>query len=64
MQYEVIVGNVGRVHDSTSGTNAHRDFWEYTKASESGVGRCGGETVTLMGDGNIIKEHTPKGARR
>lgn len=64
MQYTVIISNVGTVHDSTSGSNAHRDFWEYKKASTSGVGRCGGEAVTLMGDGNIIKEHVPKGARR
>lgn len=59
MNYTVIVGNVGTVHDSTSGSNAWRDFWEYKKASASGVGRCGGEPVTLMGDGEIIKEHLP-----
>jgi len=64
MQYEVIVSNIGTVHSSTSGSNAHRDFWEYKAASVTGHGRAGGETVTLMGDGNVIKEHIPKGPKR
>lgn len=59
MKYTVVVGNVGQVHESTSGTNAWQDFISYRALSATGMGKVGGEPVTLMGDGEIIKEHLP-----
>tara|TARA_R110000851_G_scaffold54489_3_gene128572 strand:+ start:52 stop:246 length:195 start_codon:yes stop_codon:yes gene_type:complete len=59
MQYTVIVSNIGTVHESTDGAKARLDFISYRALSATGMGRAGNETVTLMGDGEIIEEHLP-----
>lgn len=60
MQYQVIVGNIGTVYDGADEAQAESKYTEYVKQSESGQGRAGGERVTIMADGEPIKEHTPR----
>lgn len=55
--YEVIVGNVGTIYDGGSYREALKRFKTYVEISKSGSGRAGNEDVTLMRDGEIIKEH-------
>ena len=62
VRYEVIVGNVGTVYDGFSRSAALTKYSTYVKSSRSGGGRAGGEDVTLMRDGDIVKEHS--GRRR
>ena len=57
--YEVIVGNLGRVHTGCVGKVAHEEFKTYRKLSVGGSGRCGGESVVLMRDDEIIAEYDP-----
>lgn len=57
-RYEVIVGNVGRVYDGNDKEVAMHVYQEYVEISKAGVGRAGGEPVTLTLDGEIIHEHT------
>lgn len=54
--WEVTVGNIGTVH-SGNGTEAKRHFAAYRDQSKSGVGRAGGESVTLWKDGKPVKEY-------
>jgi len=49
--YDVLVGNVGRVHSGKSRKKALEHFKEYRKQSRSGYGRAGGEDVVLLVDG-------------
>lgn len=57
MRYQVIVGNIGTVYDGSNMIEANRTYGEYKRQSLSGIGRAGGESVTLM-DGEEIKyEH-------
>lgn len=55
--YEVIVGNIGTVHDGFNKAAALKDYTHYVTASKSPYGRASGEDVTLWRDGEIIKEH-------
>lgn len=55
--YEVIVGNVGKVCQTMDKTEAEDKFGYYVTASVNNEGRAGGENVTLMHDGEIIREH-------
>ena len=55
--YEVIVGNVGIVHTGKKSRYAHRKFAWWVKDSKTGLGRSGGESVTLMKDGEIVAEY-------
>lgn len=56
-RYQVICGNIGTVYDGNDMIEANRTYGEYKRQSESGYGRAGGESVTLM-DGEEIKyEH-------
>jgi len=54
--YEVIVSNIGTVYRGSSRTEATRLFREYVALSKQGAGRAGGESVTLMEDGEPIRE--------
>jgi hypothetical protein len=58
-RYEVIVGNIGRVHEGSAKTEALRHFNAYVRQSKAGYGRAGGEEVALLKDGEIIREHIP-----
>jgi len=59
MFYEVIVGNVGKVHDGYEYGKAYNTYLEYVVISRRGIGRCGGENITLWEDGEIIGEYCP-----
>ena len=54
--YEVIVGNIGTVYRGTSFAAAQKNFATYREQSQSGYGRAAGESVTLMRDGEVIRE--------
>jgi hypothetical protein len=56
-EYEVICGNIGSVYGGNSRSEADKVFSEYVFASESTFGRASGEDVTIMQNGEIIKEH-------
>jgi hypothetical protein len=55
--YEVIVGNVGTIYSGYSKAEALHRYDTYVEISESCVGRAGGESIVLMVDGDISKEH-------
>lgn len=59
--YQVIVGNVGTVHDGTNKGEAKQVYEEYVKLSEHGYGRVAYESVLLMEDEEPIEEYV--GAR-
>jgi hypothetical protein len=50
-KYEVCVGNIGRVYEGENPIEARRIYGKYRSQSESGLGRAGGEDVTLFKDG-------------
>ena len=54
-EYKVIVGNIGTVYVGDSLTEALRDFNEYVRISDSGIGRAGYETVTLIKGDKILR---------
>ena len=56
--YEVVVGNVGNVYTGTKRREAIKIYNGYVAYSEGVDGaRCYGENVTLMRDGELLKEH-------
>ncbi len=56
--WSVIVGNVGTVSESgINERNARLLFNTYVDRSKSHVGRCAGEPVTLLCDGDIKEEY-------
>ena len=55
--YEVIVGNIGRVHEGSDSYKAASIYNRYVDLSKEGYGRAAGETVTLLRDGEIVQEH-------
>lgn len=57
--YEVIVGNVGTM-SYTSKKLAVDCFKTYRTISKQGVTKAANEPVTLMKDGRIIDEYTPR----
>jgi len=56
-RYQVICGNIGTVYDGDNMIDANRDYGTYKRQSQSGVGRAGGETVTLFDNDEIKFEH-------
>lgn len=56
MNYEIIVGNVGKVYTSSDEKSARDTYFEYVEMSESGHGRSGGEPVTLLRGNEIIQK--------
>jgi hypothetical protein len=55
--YEVIVGNIGTVHRGSSKAEALKQYKANVRNSEAGTGRSAHEAVTLMHDGEPMKEH-------
>lgn len=55
--YTVVVGNVGRVVDTTDEEVARKTYEEYVGLSKQGNGRCAGEGVVMMADGEVVREH-------
>ncbi len=58
-RWEVVVSNVGQVESTLDEDRARRVFRDYVRASGFGIGRCAGESVTLLRDGAPVKEHRP-----
>jgi hypothetical protein len=56
--YQVIVGNIGTVYSGAQRPEAYRQFRRYQETSGD-YGRALGETVTMMVDGEIVKEYRP-----
>ncbi len=55
---EVIVGNVGSVYYGTDRRHADGVFNDYVMTSKDcPIARCAGESVTMIQDGEIIREH-------
>ncbi len=52
--YEVIVGNVGTVYTGESRREARLTFACYLDHSKSNYGRCAGESVTLLLNGEEV----------
>lgn len=57
MKFQVIVGNIGIVYDGNNNMVAHHKFSFYVKDSKTNLGRSGGESVTLMHNGEIEREY-------
>lgn len=58
MNYQVIVGNVGTVYDGDDRGPAEAAFDRYSEMADISTGsRCYGESVVLMVDGDIAREH-------
>jgi len=55
--YEVVVGNIGRVWNGTDEARACACFDDYREQSRRGIGRAAGESVILFADGEPIAEH-------
>lgn len=57
--YEVIVSNVGKVHEGQAETarEARLVYLTYVDLSKSGYGRCAGESVSLWRDNELIEEY-------
>jgi hypothetical protein len=56
---QVVVGNIGTVYSGYNGADARIKYGQYVKLSKLGVGRAGGEQVTMFTDGEIVYEHNP-----
>lgn len=55
--YSVEIGNIGTVYDGANLRAAKRAFREYKNQSVTGYGRASGENVTLMANGNPLREY-------
>lgn len=58
--YEVIVGNIGLVHAGPGYAVALGVFNDYKTLSKAGRGRPAGEAVTLLKNGEPLKEFYPE----
>jgi len=56
-KYQVVVGNVGTIYDGNRKKEALALYKSYVSLSIHGYGRVKGESVTLLIDGEIEKEH-------
>lgn len=55
--FEVLVGNIGTVYSGPMLKEALEYYGEYRRQSKTGYGRAAGESVVLLQDGEIRKEH-------
>ncbi len=58
--YTVIVGNIGRVYEGESYTEAYATYSDYMEMSANGYGRAANEPVTLWTDSEPTREFNPK----
>lgn len=56
-EYEVVVGNIGTVYRGPDESMALKKFEIYVAQSEEGYGRASGESVTILKDGDVWREH-------
>lgn len=57
-KFDVVVGNIGNVYSGGDYRQAIDVFKNYKIQSQANCGRAAGESVVLMEDGEILKEHT------
>lgn len=57
--YDVIVGNIGRVHTGNNRNSANVAFVAYRRQSLKGIGRAAAEAVTILCDGDVIRAYDP-----
>jgi len=55
--YQVIVGNVGMIYTGIVKSAALAQYKDYVYLSKKEIGRVSRESVTLMEDDEIIREH-------
>ena len=55
--YQVIVGNIGKVYDGSNEFSACQTYDEYVILSEQSSGRASGEDVALLLNDKIVREH-------
>lgn len=55
--YEVLVSNIGKVHEGDSRTEAELVFADYLWKSKNNHGRAAGEDVSLWRNNEPIREH-------
>lgn len=63
-RYEVVVGNIGSVHEGSDREEAEDAFYEYVEQSKKRRGRASGEDVALFEGEDIINEHVGSGGGR
>jgi len=63
MKFEVIVGNIGTVYNGHDESEAYRRYDEYVSQSLQNYGRAAGESVILIFNNEIIKEHYQREVR-
>ena len=56
-QYQVIVGNIGTTYEGTDKVTAFETYKEYVQQSKTAHMRAAGESVVLLVNGEIEKEH-------
>jgi len=56
-KFEVLVGNVGIVHETENERDARFCARTYVDRSKSNRGRCAGEPVTVLKDGEPFEEY-------
>lgn len=56
MKYQVIVSNAGAVVDTDELVEAERIYKLYMQDADDHYGRVGGENVTLLCDGEIVRQ--------
>ena len=56
-KFEVIVGNIGTVYSGSNFMVAQSKFSSYVKDSKANYGRAARESVTLMHNSKIRREH-------
>ena len=57
--YQVVVGNIGTILETSDEAEALRAYRLYTSRSLLGSGRAAYETVTILANDDIVREHTP-----
>lgn len=61
---EVIVSNVGIVHRGNNYVKACEVYGKYKRLSDGTQGRCSGESVTLLQNGEVKLEHFGTGQQK
>jgi len=59
-KFEVVVGNVDVVWRGSSHKMGAAEFNEWVENSQRGIGRAAGESVTLLENGEPIREYEPE----
>jgi hypothetical protein len=56
-KFTVIVSNIGTVYTGSDSKVAESDYAAYVSASRGNIGNAAGETVTLLKDGEPVKDY-------